>query len=98
VQGTWAPAQDQCRKKDGPAITIAAEQFRNADGDCKVLWIVERAAARGVTYGVHAQCTDRAAPDKARAVDLIIWPQDNDRISVGKAFDDLKPYQRCPAE
>lgn len=94
--GTWAPSQELCRAKDNSSITISETRFSSSDGHCSLQWVVERAAARGVTYGVHARCVDPSLPDKASAVDLILWPQGSDRISIGKSFDDLKIYQRCP--
>ena len=96
--GTWASSQEFCSAKDKTSITISEAQFDNSDGNCTVQWIVERAAARGTTYGIHARCVDPSQPDKTSVVDLILWPQSSDRISIGKAFDDLKIYQRCPAK
>ena len=94
--GTWAPSQELCGAKDNSNITISEAQFSSPEGNCNVQWIVERAAARGATYGIHARCADPSQPDKTGAVDLILWPQGSDRISIGKSFDDLKVYQRCP--
>jgi hypothetical protein len=94
--GTWALSQDLCGSKEKSNIAISEDQFSSSDGNCKVQWIVERASARGTTYGVRARCVDPSLPEKPRAVDLIIWPQGSDSISVGTAFDNLKVYQRCP--
>jgi hypothetical protein len=96
--GTWAPSQELCERKDKSSITISGAQFSSSDGSCAVQWIVERAASRGVTYGVHARCVDPSQPNKVSAINLIVWPQGSDRISIGKTFDDLKLYQRCPAK
>ncbi len=95
--GTWAPSQELCNAKDNSSIIISETQFRSSYGDCNVQWIVERAAARGVTYGVHARCAEPSQPDRVGALDLVLWPQGSDRISIGKSFEDLKIYQRCPA-
>jgi len=93
--GTWAPSQDLCSGQDKSKITISEAQIISSDGNCTVQWIVEKAAARGATYGVHARCVDPSQPDKIGAVDLILWPEGSDRISIGRSFDDLKMYQRC---
>jgi hypothetical protein len=96
--GTWAPSRELCERKDKSSITISGAQFSSSDGRCEVQWIVERAASRGVTYGIHARCVDPSQPEKVSEINLIIWPQGSDQISIGYAFDDLKIYQRCPAK
>ena len=96
--GTWAPSQELCESKDKSSVTISEAQFTSPDGNCEVQWIVERAASRGATYGVHARCLDPSRPEKASVINLIIWPQGSDQISIGKAFDDLKVYRRCAAK
>jgi hypothetical protein len=93
--GTWAVSQDLCGSKEKSNIAISEAQFSSSDGNCKVQWIVEKAAARGTTYGVRARCVDPSLPEKPRALDLIIWPQGSDSISVGTTFDNLKVYRRC---
>jgi hypothetical protein len=94
--GTWASSQELCSAKDSSSITISETAFRSSEGGCNVQWIVERAAAHGTTYGVHARCVDPSQPDKASTVDFILWPQGSDRISIGRTFNELKIYQRCP--
>lgn len=96
--GTWAPSPELCESKDKSSVTISEAQFTSSDGNCEVQWIVERAAPRGATYGVHARCSDSSDREKVSTINLIIWPQGSDRISIGKAFDDLKIYQRCLAK
>jgi hypothetical protein len=95
---TWAPSQELCERKDRSSVTISEARFSSSDGNCEVQWIVERAASLGATYGIHARCLDPSDPEKVSAINLIIWPQGSDRISIGKAFDDLKVYQRCLAK
>jgi hypothetical protein len=94
--GTWALSQDTCQGKDDTSISISETQFTNSEDKCDVLWIIELSAGHGVTYGAHARCVDSKQPVNARAVDLIFWPQDRGRILIGKAFNNLKTYQRCP--
>jgi hypothetical protein len=95
LRGTWASSQNSCQRKDDSNFSISAAQFDGAEGKCEVLWIVERPARRGPTFGVHARCVDPKQPDNVRTVDLIFLQQDTDKIEIGKAFDALKTYQRC---
>lgn len=95
---TWALHVAQCTTKDDKTVTISEGQFDSPDSSCNVQWIVERATARGATYGVHARCVDRLRPDKVNPSDFIIRLENSDLISIGKTFDDLKSYQRCPAK
>ncbi|MBX9844702.1 MAG: hypothetical protein K2Z80_23115 [Xanthobacteraceae bacterium] len=96
--GTWALSQSACESIDSSNVLISEVQFSNSEGKCDVQWIVERPAAHGATYGVHANCSDPKQPDGARAADFIFWLQDKDRALIGKTFNDLKAYQRCTAK
>jgi hypothetical protein len=96
--GTWAPSQELCERKDKSSVTILETQFTSSDRNCEVQWIIERAASLGAPYGIHARCFDRSDPEKVSAINLIVWPQGSDQISIGKTFDDLKVYQRCLAK
>ncbi|HTP91633.1 MAG TPA: hypothetical protein VMJ52_07860 [Xanthobacteraceae bacterium] len=94
--GTWAPGGQTCDAKSNNNIVIAETSFNDNAGSCKVDWIVETAAAAGTNYSVHAACTDQQ--NKTSATNRIIRLDSNGRVSVGASFDDLKPYQRCPAK
>jgi hypothetical protein len=94
--GRWAPSAELCAAKDKSNIAIAADGYSTADGKCSVRWIVETAGSRGPNYAVHAACEGDTQPAKPDVVNLILRPEGGDRVSIGKSFIDLKPYQRCP--
>ena len=106
--GTWAPADGHCDGK--AAISIAQSAYDTGKFGCKVLWIVETAGAFGPNYGIHAACERKSSEkdaadasadpllEKARAENIIMRPQGDDRVLVGTTFEDLKPYRRCPAQ
>jgi len=96
LQGFWARSADQCSAKDNSNIRIEKSTFNDSGRDCNVQWIVERAAARGTTYGLHARCVDPGQPEKAQIADyIIVSSPTGDQILVGKSFDELTSYQRC---
>jgi hypothetical protein len=95
--GTWAPSSDQCATNAKSKVVIEMTKYHTADGSCAVRWIVETAGSRGANYAVHAQCDGASAPARPDTVNLILRPEGNDRVSIGKSFEDLKPYLRCPA-
>lgn len=94
--GTWAQSTELCEAKDTSNIVISETKYSDSDKNCSVQVIVETVGTLGPNYSVRALCADQSAPSKTSIANLIIRPQNNDRISVGKAFDALKSYQRCP--
>jgi len=90
--GTWAPASEPCDAKSKSRLAISQTQYSNANGNCRVLWIVETAGAQGSNYSVHAACADASGQNKT--ADLIMR-RDGDRLLIGSAFSDLKPYRLC---
>jgi len=95
--GTWAQTAEQCAAKDKSNIHIETAKYGDGAGNCDVGWIVETAAPHGSNYAVHATCTSASIPAKTQIVNILIRPQGNDKASMGRSFEDLKTYQRCPA-
>ena len=96
--GTWAQTAEQCATKDKSNVLIEGAKYGDGSGTCTVRWVVETPSSRGANYAVHALCTSAKDESKTQTVNIIIRPQGNDRASMGRSFEDLKTYQRCPAE
>ena len=96
--GTWAENSQQCASKDKSNIIIQNGKYGDASGSCAVRWVVQTAGGAGANYAAHALCTSAADQTKTQIVDIIIRPQGADRAAMGRSFNDLKVYQRCPAE
>lgn len=95
--GTWAQSADLCAKDDKSNFSIAASTYTGPDGSCDVQTIVEMASPKGTHYSVRGRCT--ATPqDQPRFVSTLMQPDGADAMSIGNSFEDLKPYQRCPAK
>ena len=95
--GTWAQNADLCAKNDKSNFSIAASTYTGPDGSCAVETIVEMATPKGTNYSVRGRCT--ATPqDQPRFVSTLMRPDGADAMSIGTSFEDLKPYQRCPAK
>jgi hypothetical protein len=94
--GSWAETADQCGAKDKSTISIESAKYGDASGTCAVLWILETPASQGTNYAVHARCAAAKDQTKTQTVDIIVRSQGNDRASMGRSFQDLKTYQRCP--
>jgi hypothetical protein len=93
--GSWAETADQCGAKS--TISIESAKYGDASGTCAVLWIQETPGSEGTNYAAHARCTAAKDQTKTQIVDIIVRPQGNDRASMGRSFQDLKTYQRCPS-
>jgi len=93
--GKWALSAERCDAKDKSNIVISKSKYITPDSSCDVEWIVETAGSRGQNYSVHARCIDASEPKKTSTTNLIIRPQGDDRILIGKSFDDLKAFLRC---
>jgi hypothetical protein len=96
VVGSWAQRAELCGTNDKSNVSIAAKTFTDADGDCSVETIVERAGEPGPIYSARGRCAD--ASGKFHAANLIVRTEANGGHSIGTTFGDLKPYQHCPAK
>src|SRR5436190_5282438 len=94
--GTWAETAEQCAAKNKTNIVIEPAKYRDGGGDCAVRWIVETAGRGGINYAVHSLCTIASLPEKTQIKNIIVRPLGPDRAAMGRSFDDLKNYQRCP--
>lgn len=95
--GKWGETAEQCAEKNKSNIVIEPAKYGDAVGSCEVRWIIETPGSLGVNYAVHALCTSALDPAKTQIVDIIIRPQANGRALMGRSFNSLKTYQRCPA-
>ena len=94
--GTRAETAEQCAAKDKTNIVIQSAKYRDGGGDCAVRWIVETAGSGGISYAVHSLCTSASLPEKTQTKDIIVRPLGPDRAAMGRSFEDLKNYLRCP--
>jgi hypothetical protein len=94
--GTWAETAEQCAAKDKSNVVIQPAKYGDGAGSCAVSWIVETAGSRGTNYAVHALCTSASIPEKTQIVNIIVRPLGQDRAAMGRSFEDLKDYLRCP--
>ncbi len=94
--GTWAETAEQCAAKDKNNVVIGPAKYGDGAGSCAVRWIVETAGSRGTNYAVHAFCTSASLPEKTQIVNIVVRPLGQDRAAIGRSFDDLKNYMRCP--
>jgi hypothetical protein len=94
--GTWAETPEQCAAKDKTNIVIEPTKYRDGGGDCAVRWIVETSGSDGINYAVHSLCISASLPEKTQTKDIIVRPLGPDRAAMGRSFEDLKDYQRCP--
>jgi hypothetical protein len=94
--GTWAETAEQCAAKDKSNIVIAPAKYGDGGGSCEVRWIVQTSGSHGINYAVHALCTSASLPEKTQIVNIVVRPLGQDRAEMGRSFEDLKNYQRCP--
>ena len=94
--GTWAETAEQCAAKDKTNIVIEPAKYRDGGGSCEVSWIVETAESDGIKYAVHSLCTSASLPEKTQIVNITVRPLGPGRAAMGRSFEDLKNYQRCP--
>ena len=94
--GTWAETAEQCAAKDKTNIVIEPAKYRDGGGDCEVRGIVETAGTDGINYAVHSLCTSASLPERTQTKNIIVRPLGPDRAAMGRTFEDLKNYLRCP--
>jgi len=59
--------------------------------------VAETPSSKGPIYSARLQCSNKSGQAPKKVTNLIIRPGDTNQISMGPAFDSLKPYQRCSA-
>jgi len=95
--GTWVPAAKICQDADKSAIVFSAKAYVTSTVKCAVEYVAETASPKGPIYSARLQCSNTAGRAPRKVANLIIRPRDTNQISIGPAFDSLKPYQRCSA-
>jgi hypothetical protein len=94
--GTWAPSAEACRDSKS-TIAVTSQGYQTSQEDCAVQWVTETAGRSGPIYSAHLRCTMAAKPDQKTELNRLIIPQEGGQLSAGSDFNDLKSYQRCPA-
>jgi hypothetical protein len=94
--GTWAETAEQCTAKDKSNVVIAPAKYGDGAGSCAVRFIVQTSGSAGINYAVHALCTSASLPEKTQIVNIVVRPLGQDRAAMGRSFENLKTYQRCP--
>jgi hypothetical protein len=94
--GTWAPSAELCRDKKS-IIAVSPQGYETSQESCAIQWVTETAGRSGPIYSAHMRCTMTATPDQKTELNRLIIPQEDGQVSAGPDFNDLKSYQRCPA-
>ena len=95
--GTWVPAAEICQDANKSAIVLSAKGYVTSTVRCAVEYVAETASPKGPIYSARLQCSNTAGRTPNKGANIIIRPGDTNQISIGPAFDSLKPYQRCSA-
>jgi hypothetical protein len=94
--GAWAPSAELCSDYKS-IIVVSAKGYVTSQASCTVQWVVATAGAGGPIYSAHMRCSSLSTSEQKTELNRIIVPIDNDQLSAGVDFKDLKSYQRCPA-
>jgi hypothetical protein len=95
LRGSWALSTDGCENASKSIVVVSADTYSSAEANCRVVWVSETAGARGAIYSAHLQCSKPGENAPNSQTDIIFSPKDNNRISIGSLFSNLKDYQRC---
>ena len=95
--GTWVPAAEICQDANKSAIVLSAKAYVTSAVNCAVDYVAEAPSPKGTIYSARLQCSNMPGQAPKKVTNLIIRPGDTNQISMGPAFDSLKPYQRCSA-
>jgi hypothetical protein len=92
--GTWIAAAETGQDKS--VIVLSGKMYFSREAACSVDWVSQTAGARGSIYSAHLQCVSLVEKAKTKTVaNLIIWPENINRIAVGPEFKNLTSFQRC---
>ena len=93
--GTWVPAAEICQDANKSTIILSAKAYVTSAVNCAVDYVAATPSPKGPIYSARLQCSNIGGQAPKKATNLIIRPSDANQISMGAAFDSLKPYQRC---
>ena len=86
--GTWVGAEES-------VFVLSAKSYVSPGANCSVEWVSQTAGARGSIYSARLHCFSPAGRAGTTATsDLIIWPENIDRIAVGPDFKNLRVFRR----
>ena len=91
------PTAEICQDADKSGIVLSAKLYVTSAVSCAVDYVAETPSPKGPIYSARLQCSNLAGEAPKKVVNLIIRSGDTNQISMGPAFDSLKPYQRCSA-
>src|ERR1700757_2585238 len=93
-RGTWVAGAGTEPEKS--VIVLSAKTYVSREAICSVDWVSQTAGARGSIYSAHLQCFNPAerTGDKTLST-LIIWPDNDNQIAVGREFTSLRIFYRC---
>lgn len=94
--GKWAPSADLCRD-DKSIIAVSPQGYATSQENCAIQWVTETAGRDGPIYSAHMRCSPPNAPEQKTELNRIIIAKGDGQVSAGPGFDDLKDFQRCPA-
>ena len=95
--GSWATSADACKSEDKSAVALADKTYVGPAGNCTVMWVSETPGPQGAIYSARLRCpNERTQQQEWSETNLVIRPDDTNKISAGPDFSSLKTYQRCP--
>jgi hypothetical protein len=92
--GTWIASAGT--ELDKSVIVLSAKTYVGPEANCSVDMVSPTAGARGSIYSAHLQCFSERGGNKT-AANLIIWPENINRIAVGPEFTSIRIFDRCSA-
>jgi hypothetical protein len=95
--GTWIASAGA--EPDKSVIVLSGKTYVSPEASCSVDWVSQPAGVRGSIYSAHLQCFNPAERAGNKTVaNLIIRPENFNRIAVGPEFTSLKIFHRCFAK
>src|SRR5262245_44759785 len=97
ARGQITVIPDACKSEDKSGVALAAKTYVGPAGNCTVMWVSETPGPQGAIYSARLRCpSERTQQQEWPETNLVIRPDDTNKISAGPDFSSLKTYQRCP--
>jgi hypothetical protein len=94
--GTWASSTGVCKNGDNSPIVLSARSYAGPAGRCVIDYVTEVPGRGRAIYWALVRCPGSQPATKTIA-NLIIRPDNDGQISLGKTFESLAAHRRCPA-
>jgi hypothetical protein len=97
LRGAWAPNADACANAaDQSIIILSGKSYTSSQTSCRVINVSATPGTSRPIYSARLRCVGQGQTQPTSS-NLILRPEDLNRISIGAEFRTLSVHHKCSA-